>query len=207
MSIPGLGQIPSQVHPQTCSLSKSNPSQPATSATRTIALRPAWEWRFTVPNGGSLTVKLQNGTAEKDGIELAPRNLYTFTNVRTKITTWHGCEIEVEGQTAEESVAEYAGLAENPGNALLNLHAKLNGLRDAAGRDGREGPRVLITGEGSAGKTTVARTLVSYATRQAYQPLVVNMDPAEGMFALRFWILRRLMVGAVRLPADRAPCL
>lgn len=42
----------------------------------------------------------------------------------------------------------------------------------------------MITGEKSAGKTTVGRTLTSYATRQAYQPLVVNMDPAEGMFTL-----------------------
>lgn len=155
-----------------------------TSATRTITLRPAWEWRFTIPTGGSLTVKLQNGTAEKDGIELAPRNVYTFSNIRSKITTWHGCEIEVEGQTSDESVAEYAGLADNPGNTLLNLHAKLNGMRDAAGREGREGPRVLITGESASGKTTVARTLTGYATRQGYQPLVVNMDPSEGVLTL-----------------------
>lgn len=131
-----------------------------------------------------MTIKLQSGTAEKDGIELAPRNVYTFSNVRTKITTWHGCELEVEGATSEESVAQYATLAENPGNALLNLHDKLNGLRDAAGREGREGPRILVTGEGSSGKTVVARTLTGYATRQGYQPLVVNTDPAEGMLTL-----------------------
>lgn len=131
-----------------------------------------------------MTIKLQNGTAEKDGIELAPRNLYTLSNVRSKITTWYGCEIEVEGQTSDESVAQYAGLADNPGNALLNLHTKLNDMREAAGREGREGPRILVTGEKSSGKTTVARTLTSYATRQGYQPLVVNLDPAEGFLTL-----------------------
>lgn len=66
----------------------------------------------------------------------------------------------------------------------MNLHGHLNELRAAARRDRREGPRVLIAGPPSAGKSTVARTVTSYATRQGFQPLVVNMDPREGMLTL-----------------------
>ncbi|KAL6851257.1 Cleavage polyadenylation factor subunit clp1 [Amphichorda felina] len=169
MSIPGLGQIP---------------TQPVASSTRTVTLRPAWEWRFQVPFGGQVVVKVQTGTAEKDGVELAPRNAYTFCGTKSRILTWHGCELEIEGRCDTESVAEYAGPADNPANAVMNLHGHLNELRAAARRDRREGPRVLIAGLPSAGKSTVARTVTSYATRQGFQPLVVNMDPREGMLTL-----------------------
>lgn len=53
-----------------------------------------------------------------------------------------------------------------------------------AAAQGREGPRVLVMGEKSTGKTTLVKTLTSYATRQGYQPLVLNMDPEEGMLSL-----------------------
>lgn len=53
-----------------------------------------------------------------------------------------------------------------------------------AAKEGREGPRVLVTGPASVGKTTLVRTLASYATRRSHQPLVVNLNPREGMLSL-----------------------
>ncbi|KAI9152164.1 mRNA cleavage and polyadenylation factor CLP1 [Paramyrothecium foliicola] len=158
--------------------------QPVASSTRTINLQPAWEWRFEVPVGASLVLRLVSGTAEKDGVELALRNAYTFSGVKTKVLTWHGCAIEVEGRCDDEFVAEYATPAANPATSYLNLHSRLTELRGQAAREGREGPRVLIAGPPNTGKTTLARTLTSYATRQGHQPLVVNADPKEGMLSL-----------------------
>ncbi|KAI5464938.1 pre-mRNA cleavage complex II protein Clp1 [Mariannaea sp. PMI_226] len=157
---------------------------PTASLTRVVALRPASEWRFQVSVGSSVVVKILSGTAEKDGIELALRNPYTFSGVRSKILSWHGCEIEIDGQCDYDSVSEYAAPTENPANSYLNLHGKLNEMRQAAAREGREGPRVLVTGPPNIGKTTLAKTLTSYATRQGYQPLVINADPNEGMLSL-----------------------
>ncbi|OAQ87464.1 mRNA cleavage and polyadenylation factor IA/II complex [Purpureocillium lilacinum] len=173
MSIPGLGQIPTQ--------------QAATSSTRVVSLKPAWEWRFQIPVGRSLGLKVLSGTAEKDGIELAPRSTYTLPGgTASKILTWHGCELEIEGRSdnGSDSVAEYATPAANPANAHVNLHARLSELRAAAAREGREGPRVLITGHSGAGKTALTRTLTSYATRQGEQPLTVNTEPRDGMLSL-----------------------
>jgi polyribonucleotide 5'-hydroxyl-kinase len=137
-----------------------------------------------VPPGARLTVKLRTGTAEKDGVELAPRTAYNFSGVRTKILTWHGCELEVEGRSDDDFIAEYATPTDNPAaSAAINLHARLGELRQAATREGREGPRVLIAGATATGKTTLARTLASYATRQGLQPLVVNTDPERGMLS------------------------
>lgn len=131
-------------------------------------------------------IKILSGTAEKDGIELALRNPYTFSGaLRSKILSWHGCEIEVDGRCDVDAVAEqHANPAENPANAHLNLHGQLCDMRRAAARDRREGPRVLVVGPPAAGKTTLAKTLTSYATRQGWQPLVVNADPKEGMLSL-----------------------
>ncbi|RKL25677.1 hypothetical protein BFJ68_g307 [Fusarium oxysporum] len=167
MSIPGLGQIP---------------TQPTASTTRVITLRPACEWRFQASS--PVIVKLLSGTAEKDGVELGPKNAYTFAGVKSKILTWHGCELEIDGRCDVDSVAEYANPTDNPANVHVNLHGQLNDMRQKAAREGREGPRVLIVGPADVGKTTVARTLTSYATRQGYQPLVVNANPKEGLLSL-----------------------
>lgn len=158
--------------------------QPTASSTRVLALRPVCEWRFQVSHGSSVIVKVLSGTAEKDGVELAPRNAYNFSGVKSKILTWHGCELEIDGRCDSESIADYGNPTENVANSHLNLHGQLNDMRQAAARDGREGPRVLITGGVNTGKTTLARTLTSYATRQGYQPLVVNADPKEGLLSL-----------------------
>lgn len=117
-------------------------------------------------------------------MELALRNAYSFSGIKSKILTWHGCELEVEGRTDDDFVAEYATPTANTANAHVNLHARLNEMRNTAARERREGPRVLIAGPPTTGKTTLARTLTSYATRQGFEPIVVNADPKEGMLSL-----------------------
>lgn len=155
-------------------------------------LQPFWEYRFEVPHGSELTIKLVAGTAEKDGTELAPGNLYTFTATKSKINTWHGCSLEIscpkgsfDAYTAEPSAAD-----QTPSVSHVNLHFKLEGLRSAAasrhdrGDTDAMGPRVLVVGPPSSGKTSLVRTLTSWATRMDRQPLVVSTDPSEGMLAL-----------------------
>lgn len=41
-----------------------------------------------------------------------------------------------------------------------------------------------MLGPANCGKTTLARSLAAYATRMGDQPLVVNLDPDEGMLTL-----------------------
>ena len=90
----------------------------------------------------------------------------------------------MDGALDAEFVAEYANPSDNPANTHLNLHGLLNDMRAKAAREGKEGPRVLVTGGNNTGKTTLVKTLTSYATRQGHQPLIVNADPKEGMLSL-----------------------
>ncbi|KAF6827733.1 mRNA cleavage and polyadenylation factor CLP1 [Colletotrichum plurivorum] len=172
MSIPGLGQLAPQ--------QPANANQP-----RTIKLQPFWEWRFEVPFGSDMTLRLVAGTAEKDGTELALQHAYTFTGVKSKILTLQGCEFVAEGGSpADDFVAEYQRPQDSPSNAHVNLHFQLTAIRQRAAAERREGPRVAICGPRASGKTSLARTLAGYATRVGAQPLVVNTDPKDGMLSL-----------------------
>ncbi|GKT93303.1 pre-mRNA cleavage complex II protein Clp1 [Colletotrichum tofieldiae] len=171
MSIPGLGHL---VAPQPTSANQ----------TRTIRLQPFWEWRFEVAFDTHITLKLLSGTAEKDGTELALQHAYTFAGTKSKILTLQGCELEVEGSLSDEFLAEYAKPQDSPANSILNLHFQLTAMRQRAATERREGPRIAICGPPTTGKTSLVRTLTSYATRVGAQPLVVNTDPKEGMLSL-----------------------
>ncbi|RAK79911.1 cleavage polyadenylation factor subunit CLP1 [Aspergillus fijiensis CBS 313.89] len=82
-----------------------------------------------------------------------------------------GCQSEY---TAEETpMVEYA-----------NVHFALETMRRQAKAQGRDGPRVLILGSEDAGKTSLAKILTAYATKVGRQPVVVNLDPTEGMLSV-----------------------
>ncbi|KAH6685790.1 Clp1 protein [Plectosphaerella plurivora] len=172
MNIPGLG------------LEFTAQPTAAPSGPRTVKLGPFWEWRFEVGFNSEIKVKLLSGTAEKDGTELAAQRPYRFSGVKTKILTLAGCELQVEGSPDDEFVAEFTNPVESPMNSYINLHFKLTALRQRAAAAGTEGPRVLVCGPSSTGKTSVARTLAGYATRNSAQPLFVNADPKEGALSL-----------------------
>ena len=64
-----------------------------------------------------------------------------------------------------------------------NVHFALETMRQEAKAMGNDGPRVLILGPENAGKTSLAKILTAYATKVGRQPIVVNLDPTEGMLS------------------------
>lgn len=66
-----------------------------------------------------------------------------------------------------------------------NVHFALETLRQEAKSTGtQDGPRVLLLGPENAGKTSLAKILTAYATKVGRQPIVVNLDPGEGMLSV-----------------------
>ncbi|KAI0390381.1 Pre-mRNA cleavage complex II protein Clp1-domain-containing protein [Xylariaceae sp. FL0594] len=181
MSIPGLGQLAPAAAPVAATIS-TTASAPKTTQT----LEAFWEYRFEVPHGSTLTIKLVSGTAERDGTELAPNTPYAFTAIKTKINTWHGCVLEITAPTSGtfDAYTSEPTADETPMVSYLNLHFKLESMRAAAQRTGQMGPRLLVVGPPNAGKSSLVRTLASWATRMGCQPLVTNTDSREGMLTL-----------------------
>lgn len=124
-------------------------------------------------------MQLLSGNAELFGTELATQQPYEFAGTKAAIYTWHGCRLEVNGECQVEYVAE-----ETPVISYANLHFAFEKLRDDASISGQDGPRVLIVGPENAGKTSLAKFLISYATRCGRQPVAVNLDPKESMLSI-----------------------
>lgn len=172
ISLPGLNLTPQASEPQNITSS---------TAIRTQELAANTEYRFEVSFSKTLTVKLQSGTAEFFGTELAPSTTYTFQGTKGAIFTWHGCKLEITGEADSDYIAE-----ETPLMSFANLHFALEDLRDRrASSSGTDiGPRVLVVGPENSGKTSLVKTLVSYAIKSGRQPMVVNLDPRQGMLSV-----------------------
>lgn len=147
------------------------------------------------------------------GTELAASQTYTFSGTKAAIFTWHGCTLEVSagdaapgldgfvsstttptstngaaagttrGQGAGGCQSEYTA-EETPMVEYANVHFALETMRQEAKATGKDGPRVLILGPENAGKTSLAKILTAYATKVGRQPVVVNLDPAEGLLSV-----------------------
>lgn len=153
---------------------------------QSVTLQPFWEWRFQIAHNNDVTVRLVNGVAERDGTELALNKTYTFRGTKGAIFTHKGCTLDFEGQCDHQYVAELTADENNPMVSYQNLHFLLQGLRSESGPGKKYtmGPRIMIVGPSSVGKTTLARTLTAYAIKNGGQPLVVNTNPREGILSL-----------------------
>ena len=153
------------------------------------------EWRFEVAankyarvkvrthNEGSIitnVMQLLSGTAELFDTELiVSPNAYVFENIKATIFTWQGCTVEVSGDALQ---GEYTAQATPIKD--LNVHFALDILRHQAKASGREGLRVLILRSEDVGKSTLAKTLTSYAIRGGRSPVVANLDIGEGVMSV-----------------------
>ncbi|CAN3358793.1 mRNA cleavage and polyadenylation factor Clp1p [Diutina catenulata] len=198
MSIPGLhepsgaGDSPAPV---------SNVGANGENSTR-ISIPALQEWRFEVPFKKIMTVTVTQGTAEIFGTELARNVAYQFSGVKYAIYApldQVQLEYHVAANTSthnltneDDEVVEYLS-SEGSMCGAINLHFYLESLRQQA-HDfntnssntpvGRRGPRVLLVGPPSSGKTSLAKVLVSYAVKMGSTPVLVNVDPRDGVFSV-----------------------
>jgi polyribonucleotide 5'-hydroxyl-kinase len=134
------------------------------------------ELRFEVDWSEKIQLKMTKGKAEIFGNEIAIESVYEFYGgTKASVFTWHGCELEVRGNLKVAYVA-----SETPMVSYLNLHLNLDELRRNAKTDGKQGPRVMIIGPPDSGKTTLAKIMLGYGLKRAWNPIFVDLDPNDG---------------------------
>ncbi|CEM22499.1 unnamed protein product [Vitrella brassicaformis CCMP3155] len=126
-------------------------------------------------------------SAEIFGASLCPglqRNL--ARGEQTAVYTWTGCTLEVKGLESTDLCYQDQN---PPMNEYLNTAAVLHRRRLDALMTSKGGPRVLIAGSSSSGKTSLALLLCNYAVRQGWTPAYVELDPRGGNDKLQLQFL------------------
>lgn len=130
--------------------------------------------RFEVTSPSGLT--LVSGAAEVFGTELVCGwELQLYPGQRGTVVTFHGCKLIVQDQ----GVAAYIIASSEDQEIVhvyMNIHANLEVSRQKAVKEQSRGPRVLVCGQESVGKSTLCRTLASYAARRKHKPILVDVN-------------------------------
>lgn len=127
-----------------------------------------------------LYITIKSGIAEILGTELVNDKEYCFQN-------WNFSIFAIEDITltwrlnlptlALKDIGNIKNIISNDtARYVYNLHFALEKLRNSS----FAGPKVLILGPSNVGKTSLARTLCSYAIKfKNYQPMFVNLDTIQ----------------------------
>ncbi|CEP60149.1 cleavage polyadenylation factor subunit CLP1 LALA0_S01e04126g [Lachancea lanzarotensis] len=146
------------------------------SGPHSVQLAGGSEWRVKVSNDSQMSLTVQEGIAEIFGTELAVAVSYRFQNTSFALHAVEDVVLEWTGTLVQQQI-----IGEKDTNALhvYNLHFALEKQRAA----GSQGPRVLLVGKRASGKTSLAKTLSSYALKTRDQgPVVVNLDPQQCIY-------------------------
>ena len=123
------------------------------------------------------TIKLVEGSGELFGTELSTKGaLKLHQGFLGTILTFNGCTLKYTTNTIIQFTVGFNEDQEIP-NVYLNFHASLEKIRANANNDNR-GPRLMVCGNESVGKTTLCRILSNYAARKYRKVILIDANVA-----------------------------
>ncbi|EGW31230.1 uncharacterized protein SPAPADRAFT_141490 [Spathaspora passalidarum NRRL Y-27907] len=182
MSIPGFG---------------TDSNDPVTS-TAIINIPHKSEWRIEIPFKTTLDFTVTSGVAEIFGTEL-PLNVHIhlsgvkcaiYAPIEDVSISYHLIDNIGELSSEDNEFSEYIS-TESCMDNYLNLHLAIEQKRQSCTdhnilNPGEliMGPRVLVLGGDACGKTSLCKILSGYAVKMDSCPVLVNLNPRDGVFAL-----------------------
>lgn len=160
-----------------------------------IELNPRSEFRFEIPFKLIMKLRVKEGLGEIFGTEL-PNDvdiLLSGCNYAVYAPLPTGCKLQYEvvankdnlnAINEDNQISHYVS-DESPMTQYTNLHFALEVQRQEANisRE-KQGPKILILGNKQSGKTALAKVLAAYAVKMDRVPLLVNLDPQQGVFSV-----------------------
>ncbi|OBA28016.1 hypothetical protein HANVADRAFT_22050, partial [Hanseniaspora valbyensis NRRL Y-1626] len=151
----------------------------------TLILAQGDEWILDLRSDQNLYITVQTGMCEVFGIELANNIEYLF-NSQDKMVLFAVEACEILYRTNKTLLKQFPEcIIKNDPNILAIYSIALKLAQKRLGN--LRGPRVLIIGDSKAGKSSLAKTLLSYAVKMitsSNSPIFVNLDPSKGIFTL-----------------------
>lgn len=159
------------------------------------------EWRIEIPFRNIMKVTITEGVCEVFGTELPLNVQIPFSGVKYALYAplREGCKLtytvsvnrENVGLASENSeISEYLS-EDTTMDQILNLHLLLEYFRQETTNTNasnpqanKHGPKVLIVGSSLSGKTSLAKILCSYAFKMDRTPILVNLNPRDGVFSM-----------------------
>ena len=128
----------------------------AVAKTRAVDVRPGTELRIMVAEDGEVVMRAHSkvpdtfATAEVFGQELVLGQEYILEGgAQLAVFSWHGCTVELIGDTAQEYDATNATMVQ-----YVNAAAVVEQKRVRAEELGIAAPRILVLGSEGSGKST-----------------------------------------------------
>lgn len=168
-----------------------------------VEIKEGNEWRFEIPFKQILVLKVTEGIGEIFGTELPVNVEIQLTGVKYALYAPlpEGCKIEyylkvnkenITTSSESSEISEYIS-EDNSMKQYINLHFALEAKRqeisdynlvNSSSDASKPGPRVLVIGGQFSGKTSLCKILSSYAFKMDRTPVLVNLNPRDGVFSL-----------------------
>lgn len=162
---------------------------------RTVTLRKETELRIKTGFEENVYVQLEEGGAEISGMEMTKYFFYKLPRTLSiPIYSWGGCELKIVGPSHFSfgplgGVSSFSGKEitwqektwqpneDNPHYMHANIFALMETLRQNALVGKHFGPKLLILGAPTSGKSELARTFLNYSVKIGWPTAFIELDP------------------------------
>jgi len=172
----------------------------STAEFESVELPKDHEFRFEVPYGAIMNLKIISGTAEYFGTEIPQHVLYKFSGEKGCIYTWHlDCVIQYSGPCTYKIASDTSMVS------YLDVHAMIQKKREEAAQGSKKGPKVILVGPTDVGKSSLTKCLVSWASREKHNVIYIDVDIGQGNITVpgmisALQITQPLPIGRTEIP-------
>ena len=144
--------------------------------TKTLDIPKENELHICLKEEETISVKLEQGKAEIEGIELPENIEKSFSNRNIIIYFWEDSKITLHSLSLSKDPSYISNRNIDTMREYIVAHYNITQLRFDALTSNQIGPRVLITGSNNCGKTAFCHMMLNYSLKLGWTPIYCDLD-------------------------------